>query len=260
MEGIVKPRAKVALLIDAENVSGQKAAEIFGHAETFGTVVERRAYGNFSNGNLKSWITAAPSLALDLRQTPNPVTGKNSADLLLAIEATELLCLSGIDIFCLATSDSDFTPLAMRIRGRGKQVIGLGESKTPSSYREAFCQFLSISSKAITPLGGPTTSVINKKEEHFLRMAALPQLIAEAVKQSKPADDGWVQISFLGAALRRVNPDFSAKSYGSSQLAKLLASLNFVEMRDHAKNGLQMRLRHSAKTGVLVLGERLATG
>ncbi|MDQ0320567.1 uncharacterized protein (TIGR00288 family) [Pararhizobium capsulatum DSM 1112] len=254
----MQAQAKVAVLVDAENISGQMAAEIFRHAEMLGKVVERRVYGDFSNGSLKPWIAAAPSLALDLRQTPNPVNGKNAADLLLAIDASELLYLEDIDVFCLATSDSDFTTLAMRIRARGKKVIGIGENKADSSYRGAFDKFVPLSSKNRKSGVEGKGAIMRDNEKSNPQIAALRSIVAVAVGASNPADDGWVGLSLLGTALRRLNPGFSPKAYGSAQLTKLLASLSFVETRNHASNGAQMRLRPSEETGVVVLRERLA--
>ncbi len=134
---------RVAIFIDADNISASYAARIgeIGRAE--GRVEVHRAYGNASNGS--GWENI-PGVTLR-----HAGTGKNAADLLLSIDAIEL-ALTGriaarIDSFVLASSDGDFTHLATRLREKGFTVVGCGETKAPARFKEACTRFETLSAK-----------------------------------------------------------------------------------------------------------------
>ncbi len=134
-------RARLAVLIDAENASPRNARAVFDAAAKLGEATVRRIYGDFSNGRLASWSAAIGSFAIVACHQPVRVRGKNAADIALAIDAMDLMNRERLDGFVLVSSDSDFTRLAQRLREGGLAVYGFGESKTPPAFRAAFHRF-----------------------------------------------------------------------------------------------------------------------
>ena len=140
-------RARLAVLIDADNASARHARAIFEAVATLGEATVRRIYGDFSNGRLAAWNAAIGACAIVQHQQPAHAKGKNAADIALVIDAMDLLHRGRLDGFCLVSSDSDFTRLAQRLREGGFRVYGFGESKTPQAFRNA-CHRFAILGKA----------------------------------------------------------------------------------------------------------------
>ncbi|MFE9324183.1 NYN domain-containing protein [Nocardia sp. NPDC052278] len=126
-----KPR--VAVLIDADNVPAARIGAVLARAQEFGGHQIRRAYGDWRRPHLAGWHTPLLAHAIRPVQQFSWTTGKNASDLAMAIDAMELL-FNGIRVFVLASSDSDFTGLALRLRESGCDVYGFGERKTPASF------------------------------------------------------------------------------------------------------------------------------
>lgn len=119
---------KIALLIDAENTSAKYADSIIRYLEKQGVVISKRIYGDFiNNRNVKAWNSKA--MEYEMQQVPVLTTsaGKNASDIVLVIDAMDLLHRKNIDTFCIVTSDGDFTSLIKRIREDGVEVIGIGK-------------------------------------------------------------------------------------------------------------------------------------
>src|SRR5215204_2785873 len=93
----------VALLIDAE----------------LGTVNIRRAYGNWSKPGLKNWVALSLRHAIEPQQQFDITKGKNATDMKMTIDAMDLLYSDRVDGFGIMSSDSDFMPIATRIRQNG---------------------------------------------------------------------------------------------------------------------------------------------
>lgn len=124
---------KIALLIDAENVSKKYIKLILDEISEYGVVTYKRVYGDFTNPGVSSW----KNNLMDYAMTPvfqiNYTKGKNASDSAMVIDAMDILYSGKVNAFCLVTSDSDFTKLAIRLREAGMLVVGMGEQKTPGS-------------------------------------------------------------------------------------------------------------------------------
>lgn len=142
----VAPDRKIALLIDADNVSHNKIGAMLAELSKYGTANIRRAYGNWASDGLKGWKDKLHDFAIRPIQQFNYSTGKNATDIALVIDAMELLYTQKLDAFCLASSDADFTPLVMQLRANGHEVYGFGERKTPSPFVNACTAFLYLDS------------------------------------------------------------------------------------------------------------------
>lgn len=128
---------RIALLIDGENVSQKYAKLITDEISEYGTTTYKRVYGDFTNGSVLSWKDNLREYAMTPVFQFNYTKGKNASDSAMVIDAMDILYSGNVDGFCLVTSDSDFTKLAIRLREAGMLVIGMGEQKTPNSLVRA---------------------------------------------------------------------------------------------------------------------------
>jgi uncharacterized protein (TIGR00288 family) len=246
-------RQKVAILIDAENIPACAVAQIIATAQDYGDIAERRVYGNFNGEALRPWVEMMPVHALSPQTTVSVVTGKNSADLLLAIDATELLCRQGIDIFCIASSDSDFTQLAMRIRMRGKYAIGFGGAKAAAGLRAAFDTFFELDLQAAAAVKPSVSAVIRppaavpaKPSAKVVALKATADIrpyIVRAFQFGKHPPDQWLEVGKLSSLIRQANPEFETKNFGAAKFSTLLKGCAFLETQMHGTNRMQIRMR-----------------
>lgn len=127
---------KIALLIDAENISHQFIGQVMASVREAmdGLITVKRIYADWTKPNLSAWKAVLRKYALMPIQQYSFSSGKNSSDFALVIDAMDLLYQSDIDVFYIVSSDSDFTRLVMRIRESGKVVIGMGEKKALESF------------------------------------------------------------------------------------------------------------------------------
>lgn len=133
---------KLAVLIDAENISSKYIDVILSEANNLGNVVYKRIYGNWTTPQMASWRNTILDNAIQPIQQYSNTIRKNSSDSALIIDTMDLLYQSNLDGFCIVSSDSDFTRLASRLRESQKYVLGMGESKTPRSFISACNKFL----------------------------------------------------------------------------------------------------------------------
>ena len=126
----MESQKKIALLIDAENVSQKYMKLIMNEINKYGVVTYKRVYGDFTNPSVSTW----KSNLVDYAMTPvfqfNYTKGKNASDSAMVIDAMDILYSGKVSGFCLVTSDSDFTKLAIRLREAGNLVVGMGEQKS----------------------------------------------------------------------------------------------------------------------------------
>ena len=134
----------IALLIDSDNVSDKYFSIILDELSQYGKVTYRRLYGDFTNPQANGWKQALLDYSIEQIQQVAFTSGKNATDSKMIIDAMDILYKGNVDCFCLATSDSDFTNLAMRFRNENIVVIGAGEQKTPMSFRKACEIFIPI--------------------------------------------------------------------------------------------------------------------
>ena len=132
----------IALLIDADNISSKYITGILSELSKYGKITIRRMYGDWSQDRLHSWFRCASRYSLTPIMQPNNTPGKNASDIGLIIDAMDILYTGGVEGFCIVSSDGDFNKLATRLREAGKVVIGMGETKTPESFRVSCERFI----------------------------------------------------------------------------------------------------------------------
>lgn len=134
----------VAVLVDGDNISGKNAAAILSVAATHGDPIVARVYLDAQRGS--DWHGAAGFRLI------HAGSGKNAADLLLAIDAMDLCHAKTTTNFVIATSDGDFTHLAVRLRELGVKVIGVGEAKATRMFRASCSSFVELGAKPTVKL------------------------------------------------------------------------------------------------------------
>ncbi|MBQ9612275.1 MAG: NYN domain-containing protein [Lachnospiraceae bacterium] len=132
----------IALLIDADNISAKYISTILSELSKYGKITIRRMYGDWSQDRLHSWFKVAAGHSLTPIMQPNNTPGKNASDIGLIIDAMDILYTGEVQGFCIVSSDGDFNKLATRLREAGKVVIGMGEKKTPESFRASCERFI----------------------------------------------------------------------------------------------------------------------
>lgn len=225
-----KPRIRLALLIDADNVRSTFLPIIIREASALGTVTVKRVYGHFASSAMNAWQPLVHEHALTPVHIPPAATGKNATDMKLAIEAMDLLHRGQIEGFCIASSDSDFTTLASRIREDGVVVYGFGEQKASMAYvrscdRFFYCDLLA---KEETPTPKGTASP--------QQTTRIPVDDILAAIEDVSADDGWAHLGVVGQILTKRLPDFDPRNHGFKKLSELIEKLKPVEVR-RSKSG-----------------------
>ncbi len=225
------PGANIALLIDADNASPDSLDPVLTVLAELGTVNVRRAYGNWQKAALKGWAAMAHRHAIDPQQQFDVTKGKSATDMKMTIDAMDLLYRGHVNGFGLMSSDSDFMPLAMRIRQEGLPVYGFGTAKTPESFRQACTRFIDVGAlrQAVEEDAAPAAEAKSGTTE----METLAKLLGDAIKASKRDERGYASVSEVG---RRAGnrSSFDARNFGYSRLSELVEALpNFqTERRD----------------------------
>ena len=229
---------RIAVLIDADNTSPKHAEALLEEVAKYGVPTVKRAYGDWTNTHLSSWRSELPKFAVQPMLQIANTTGKNSTDSALIIDAMDLLYSGNVDAFALVSSDSDFTSLAIRLRGSGRTVYGLGLRKTPQSLRQAVDRFIFLEDLA----DGGTDEAPPTGEAEPRRIPDLRRLIERAVNGTAH-DDGWASLSSMANHITRVEPSFSVKDYGASKLVDLVRAQDYLEVEQPESGSVRVRLR-----------------
>lgn len=244
-----EPTLRLAVLIDADNAQAAVIEGLLAEIARFGEATVKRIYGDFTASTSSSWKKVLQRYAIKPVQQFAYTTGKNATDSTLIIDAMDLLYTRKFDGFCLITSDSDFTGLAMRLREEGLTVLGFGEKKTPEAFRNACHKFVFTEilrpSVATEPVG--TVPKTNTESKATLTQPAVDvaeqkpefprQFVLTALEQSID-DTGWAHLGTFGSYLTKLQPDFDSRLYGYKKLSDLV----------------------KAKTDLFVIEERMTPG
>ena len=250
------PDRRIALLIDADNVSHSKIPAMLAELAKYGTASIRRAYGNWASPGLKGWTGKLHAHAIRPIQQFSYSTGKNATDSALVIDAMELLYTVKPDAFCLASSDADFTPLVMQLRANGHDVYGFGERKTPDPFVNACTTFLYLDS-----LDDPATATQEEparegparekpapvtkskaddkppksspqptaKPDRPLALDAKLVTILRGAVDAAARDDGWAMLATAGSAAKRQAP-IDPRNYGVKNFPALFEATGLFEI------------------------------
>ncbi len=230
---------RIALLIDCDNVSHTSIEGVIEELSKLGMVNVRHAHGDWKSPSLTGWVDKLHPHAIRPMQQFAYTKGKNATDSAMIIDAMDLLYSDTVDAFALMTSDSDFTPLVMRLLESGLPVYGFGEKKTPQPFVQACSTFI-YTENLSNDKEGKEDKENNKPAKRtgkakLRQNAALVKLLRTAVQQTS-GDDDWAPMSKVGKYISN-NSSFSPINYGYKKLGDLIRATDLfdTEMRNDGK-------------------------
>lgn len=251
-----EPVKRLAVLIDADNAQASVIEGLLEEVAKFGEATVRRIYGDFTSPSSTSWKKVLNQYSIKPVQQFAYTTGKNATDSTMIIDAMDLLYTRRFEGFCLVTSDSDFTGLAVRLREEGLSIYGFGEKKTPEAFRNTCHKFIfteilrkqqptqfpiiaaeeSLKS-AQTPSTIPATQKadVNKSLLEFNEFPTT--FVLEALDKSID-DTGWAHLGTFGSYLQKIQPSFDSRLYGFKKLSDLVKAMaNLFEVKERPDPG-----------------------
>ncbi|MBX3451776.1 MAG: NYN domain-containing protein [Planctomycetaceae bacterium] len=235
---------KIALLIDCENVSFRSVSGVLNELSQYGVTNIRRAYANWKSPSMHGWEQQLHPFAVVPVQQFAYTSGKNAVDSAIIIDAMDLLYTKSLDAFALMTSDSDFTPLVMRILADGLKVYGFGEKKTPEAFVKACSQFIYTENieipDEVTSATDGTATPTRKSRKELRGDTSLVRLLRTAVEQTAD-DNGWSHLARVGSFISN-SGSLSPVNYGYKKWSDLLRVSELFEI-EHRNNGSEIYLR-----------------
>lgn len=213
---------RYAVLIDADNVAAKYTKNILDELSNYGIATYKRVYGDWTRPNLAGWKNMALDNAITPVQQYSYTTGKNATDSAMIIDAMDILYSNNVDGFCIVSSDSDFTRLAIRLRESGKHVIGMGEKKTPKPFSTACNSF-----KYLEILAEEEVQTIDADK---LELKTLESAIIRIIAENANLEEE-INIGELGSRLQGRYPDFDVRNYGYSKFSQFLKDFDCLSFR-----------------------------
>lgn len=246
---------RFAILIDTDNISSKYIAAIMDEMTKHGIVTYRRAYGDWTSTQAKGWKTKLMENSITPMQQFSNTVGKNATDSTLIIDAMDILYTGNVDGFCIVSSDGDFTRLAIRLRESGMMVVGMGEDKTPRSFRTACSQFTVLenlidedeeevqgatkstakgtagdfSDKSGKSKKTSTKSDGDDKESTSLSKEVIESAIINIITENENKDKE-TGLGEIGSRLLNKYPDFDVRNYGYSLLSRFLEEIPSLKL------------------------------
>jgi uncharacterized LabA/DUF88 family protein len=246
---------RLAVLIDADNVPYSNIKGMLEEMAKYGTPTFKRIYADWTKPTVSGWKSVLLENAITPIHQYSYTTGKNATDSSMIIDAMDILYSGKVDGFCIVSSDSDFTRLAIRLREAGMKVFGFGEKKTPTAFISAcdkfvYIEILAADAKEIkTPPKGRRNPRRNEapappEPEDKKHLGSLTREVIKVISDSVEdlADEsGWAYLGDLGNLLIKKQPDFDPRNYGFQKLVLLIKSLKIfeIEKRDTAKGNVK---------------------
>ena len=260
---------RIAVLIDADNVPYAHVKGMLEEISRYGTPTIKRIYGDWTSSNLSGWKKVLLENAIIPIQQYGYTVGKNSTDSAMIIDAMDILYTGQVNGFCLVSSDSDFTRLAMRLREAGMRVLGMGEKKTPTPFIAACDRFIYLEilnaekeeqkeeqreenknegrsarrrSRPKAAAVDNTASESGEAERAKIGRvdASLIKLIASSVDDIAD-ENGWAFLGDVGNLIQKKQPSFDSRNYGYRKLTQLIQATGKFEIdqRDTANNHIK---------------------
>lgn len=230
-----KNNQPIAILVDGDNASPDKLNEVIRFVSKFGNPIIKRIYADWTKSCMGKWKESANEHSFRLIEAPSYVSGKNTTDIALIMDAMDILHSDSVKAFCIVSSDSDYTLLAQRIREDGLTVIGYGESKTPKSLVNTCCEFMISNQVKEEPLNTP---------EFFISRDT--PIFHHAFEEAADGKEE-VSLSLVGTALKKLMPKYKIKRYGCKTLGALYAQLDRYELVKTGKKEIGNMLRVKAQ-------------
>lgn len=231
----------LAVLIDGDNIPSAYLKEMLEEIAKYGNPTIKRIYGDWTKPHLSKWKKVLLENAITPIQQYGYTVGKNATDSAMIIDAMDILYTGRVTGFCLVSSDSDFTRLAVRLREAGMTVFGIGEKKTPDPFIVSCDKFiyLEILHKQPEETEIKTTSETHQKLKVDKITPKVINLISSTISDLED-DEGWAFLGEVGALLQKKQPNFDSRNYGFQKLTPLIKSIDKFEI-EHRKNSVGTR-------------------
>lgn len=238
---------RLAVLIDADNVPYASIKEMLEEIAKFGIPTFKRIYADWTKPTVAGWKKVLLENAITPIQQYSYSTGKNASDSAMIIDAMDILYSGKVDGFCIVSSDSDFTRLAIRLREAGMAVIGMGEKKTLAPFITACDKFIYIEilkPEEVKPISTEGAKPIKNKPQSKQPLNKINQELIKLISDSVSdlADEsGWAFLGDLGNFILKIKTDFDPRNYGFQKLLPLIKSLQKfqIDERDTGKNNIR---------------------
>lgn len=234
---------RLAVLIDADNIPYKKVKEMMEEVALYGIPTFKRIYGDWTQPNLIGWKKVLLENAITPIQQYSYTVGKNSSDSALIIDAMDILYSGKVDGFCIVSSDSDFTRLAIRLREAGMKVIGIGEKKTPNPFIIACDKFIYLeviqNQEDSIEIEEKENNKVEPKHRRKNVKIRIPENIIGSIKNTIDTvadDDGWAFLGDVGNLILKKKPDFDPRNYGYQKLSTLIKSIKTISV-DQRESG-----------------------
>lgn len=215
-------QSKIALLIDAENISTKYLEPIMKEISQYGKIIYARYYGDVQKLK-KEWNDLALDYAIKAIHQPNVATKKNAADMAMALDAMEIMYIGKVDTFYIVSSDSDFTPLTSKLKEGGMKVVGIGEPKASSAFRNSCNEFKYFSYLLDTDEEDETKEDVQETEINGIE-EVIKDIIVEKGENNK------IQLSIVGDILVNRYSDFDSRKYGAKSLSSLVQTISDLKL------------------------------
>ena len=224
---------RYAVLIDSDNVSAKYITAILDEMTKYGVITYKRIYGDWTNNQASKWREELLTNSITPIQQFCNTAGRNATDSALIIDAMDILYTGRVDGFCIVSSDSDFTKLASRLRESGMEVIGMGENKTPKSFKAACSVFTSLEILLEQDTDKAKENISQKTIEE-----AIVEIITENENNGRKTGLGE-----LGSSLLKKYSDFDVRNYGYSSLSKFIEEMEDTFILYKKENTILVKLR-----------------
>lgn len=218
---------RFALLIDSDNISAKYIDCILDEMTRHGVVTYRRIYGDFTSNQMHRWKSELAERSITPIQQFQNTIGKNATDSALIIDAMDILYTGNVEGFCIVSSDGDFTRLASRLRESGMEVVGMGEGKTPKSFKAACSVFTNIE---LLIEGSADKNNERQEKKNVVAKKKIADAIVEIIttNENNGKDTGLGEI---GSTLLKKYSDFDVRNYGYSSLSRFIEEIDNFELR-----------------------------
>ncbi len=250
---------RFALLIDADNISAKYISDILEELSTYGITTYKRIYGDWTSTQANKWKgELLENSVIPVQQFSNTV-GKNATDSTLIIDAMDILYTGNVEGFCIVSSDSDFTRLASRLRESGMEVIGMGEEKTPRSFRVACTRFVNLEN-----LSSQDVDAEKEGKDNTISREVIFNSITNIINENENKGKS-VELAAVGNRLVNMYPDFDVRNYGYSLLSRFVEDAGLflleknqnvitISLRDNEQS--QDEIRNFVRDAIYKAGSR----
>lgn len=238
---------RIAILIDADNVSEKYLKPILDELANHGTPTYKRIYGDWTKPQMASWKNVLLNFSITPIQQYAYTVGKNATDSALIIDAMDILYSGSVEGFCIVSSDSDFTRLAARLRESGMYVLGMGEKKTPTPFIAACEKFKYLEVLASAAAAAETEAKEDAETEAPKNAMASKKTLIEAIKvivDESSDEEGWAYLGEVGTKLSKRYPDFDTRNYGYNKLTPFISSLKLFDINSRDTSNPNVKAKY----------------